>query len=474
MTFQLTQFNSTTTIIRTTGTLTTGPVTFDKNANHGLPAINTTANTFNFIGNPYASPVNWNLLNLQDVHYSYTIWDPVINYRGAYVTYNLGEINNGSSKMNKEIQSGQGFFVQTGEPGLNTNPQVTFTETAKSDSNTYLFRPIGYDTKFKLQLITNSYLGESNIVDGLAIVYDSSFSKDLGNEDSYKIPNPDENIAIIRNGIALNIEGRPFIYQFDTIALKIWNYRQKTYALQIETQNIDPSLEAVIKDAYLGTETSVSLLDTSRLFFSIDQNPASYAADRFMILFRPASTLPVTITDLTGIERDKGVQLSWTAHTESGIAKYVVERSVNGRDFMPIGTLEALNLGVPVQKYSWFDAKVQPGDNFYRIIIYEKSGALKYTNVVKVRVANVEGTFSIYPNPVKNSTIKVHLDNMPPGKYAYNMYNDLGEKVATGSIEHNGGSAVYSVKVRSSVSKGSYRFTLATEENIMNATLIFE
>src|SRR5436853_34563 len=44
--------------------------------------------------------------------------------------------------------------------------------------------------------------------DGLAAYFSKDFDNAIGDEDSYKFTNPDENIGILRNGKMLSIEGR--------------------------------------------------------------------------------------------------------------------------------------------------------------------------------------------------------------------------------------------------------------------------
>ena len=101
----------TATILRETGTLVNGPVTYNGSS---TPALNGTTNNYSLMGNPFASPVDFGLLTRSNVANGYTAWDPNINTRGAYVNWNglLATNNNGSSAVNQYIQPGQAFFVQ--------------------------------------------------------------------------------------------------------------------------------------------------------------------------------------------------------------------------------------------------------------------------------------------------------------------------------------------------------------------------
>lgn len=144
-----------------------------------------------------------------------------------------------------------------------------------------------------VQLLLNTNEGSENTADGAAAFFDDHFSYLIGDEDSYKFTNPDENLAINCRGTLLSIDGRPGIHGRDTLLLKMWTFRQKSYYLQLIGSNFNPGVNAVIKDGYLNTETSVDLSSVTLLHFDITTDHASFASDRFSILFKTKRTLPL-------------------------------------------------------------------------------------------------------------------------------------------------------------------------------------
>lgn len=462
----------TNTILRTKGALFTG--TFS-------PAVSPIEGYYSFIGNPYIAAVNWNALTRQDISTTYYAWDPNLNERGAYATYN-GYYNQTVppiSKVDQNIQPGQAFFVRTTKANPQSpnpvNPILIFKEANKTSINRAVFRPVSIVPKLSIQLLSNPGGGSENTADAVVAFFDDEFTSAISNEDSYKFTNLDENLAINRNETALSIEGRPAITSNDTIALKMWNLGQKPYYLKLEAANFTSSTTAFLKDAYLHQETPVDLSSVTLQPFTIDMAaPASYASERFSIVFKADKTLPVTLTSVKAYQKDQGVQVDWIAHTEININRYEIEKSFDGQHFEFAASEPAKNNNAAIEKYTWFDATANPGSNFYRIKIIEKSGAVKYTEIINVNVSKVKHGISISPNPVKGNVITLQLNNMEKGKYSVVIYNNMGQKVYDGTIVHDQLSASYKIAPVKVIPKGVYRLTVNKADKSVTETLIFE
>jgi hypothetical protein len=165
------------------------------------------------------------------------------------------------------------------------------------------------------------------------VFFDEKFSSDIGNEDSYKFTNLDENLAISHEGISLSMEGRPALTAEDTIRLKMSQLRQHTYYFRLIGSNFSPGATAFVNDSYLQKVTPIDLLSDNVLSFTVDTTISASFASRFTIVFKAGSTLPVTLTDVRAYEKDKGIQVEWTALTEINIGRYEVEKSINGQQF---------------------------------------------------------------------------------------------------------------------------------------------
>jgi hypothetical protein len=61
--------------------------------------------------------------------------------------------------------------------------------------------------------------------------------------------------------------------------------------------------------------------------------------------------------------------------------------------------------------------------------VIEKSGAVKYSEVVKVSIAEGKGSITVFPNPIQDNLVKVQLTNIEKGRYSAVLYNTSGQRL---------------------------------------------
>ncbi len=444
------------TTLRTTGTLVTGTQTTFTNAFVDGGALN-------LVTNPYASPIDWSLVQpaCTNVSTSYTLWDPNVGTRGGFVTVTTGGVVSGGGTATKFIQPGQAFFVQA-SGGV---PTVSIQEGHKAAGNNntvFLIPPESFETA--LYFIEDS--GYRRMADGVNVLYDNVYSASIDANDATEINNWDENIAVDRESKHLAIEGRPVILTRDTISLFMNNMKQRAYEFDfIPASFTNIGLKAELIDNFLNTRTLLSVLDTVSVNFTVTTDPASAASNRFMIVFGPQGPLAIDVITINAQAKNNGVQVNWTAKTEMDMDRYELEKSFNGTAFTKITTVSSMgNSNVPVN-YSWLDANPQKGLNFYRIKAIDKSGLVKYTSIVKVGFGKSHPAFIVSPNPVSGNTINLQLTDIENGTYNLVLINDLGQRIFSTRVQHAGGSAVILLSPLSTLAKGVYEIIL-TGENI--------
>lgn len=115
------------------------------------------------------------------------------------------------------------------------------------------------------------------------------------------------------------------------------------------------------------------------------------------------TTLPVTLSNLTAVAKNNtAIQLGFTALTQADAYAYEVEHSTNGNSFTKISSITPI-LGSPSQAYSYTHSNPANGNNYYRIKVVEKDGHHFYSNIATGFIGSKPVTFSIAPNPAKNS-----------------------------------------------------------------------
>ncbi len=121
------------------------------------------------------------------------------------------------------------------------------------------------------------------------------------------------------------------------------------------------------------------------------------------------SILPVELTSFTGSYKEMAVDLKWQTATELNNHFFVIERSLDGRNFESITQVNGAGTTSAPQSYQWTDNNVAPGTNYYyRLKQVDFDGELSYSAIINISVPSLVGFHAgqFYPNPAKD---KVNL-----------------------------------------------------------------
>lgn len=259
--------------------------------NNYSPALAQEDAFFSFVGNPYQSIIDFSALTFTgDINTSMLyVWDPSLagaNGRGAYVAIdvNANSPSPSSSEANKFIMPGQAFFVQNSSV-VNQAPGLTFTQAAKSTSTSQT-SVFSNQSEFyvNMRLFKNAALmNDESESDAIGLRFANYYTTPSSDEDASKMPNPDENFAIVNDKLT-SIDNRALPEIDEEIELFISGYDEENYVIQFAMNHRPEHLKVLLNDTYTGS--SVELSNDETYAFNVDSNiPESIATDRFYISF---------------------------------------------------------------------------------------------------------------------------------------------------------------------------------------------
>lgn len=274
--------------LRTTGTITSGNVSLSTSSS---PALNGTASKFSLVANPYPCTVDWNLVTTTGLSDAYAIYDAKMGTNGAYVSINKqGTASADASNVNRFIQPGQAFFVTT----TAANPTLTFTEAAKGTTSNLSnsMRKNGIDASLYFSLYqTDRKEAGLTPQDGFTVSYDPMYTDAIAMGDALKLTNIDETIGVKFHDTTLGIFTKEQLLVSDTIQLDIQRMKNKNYTLFVHPDNLsNKGLQAYLIDKYENLTQAISLADTSSYVFNVNNDSASFAPNRLMVVFQTTST----------------------------------------------------------------------------------------------------------------------------------------------------------------------------------------
>lgn len=434
--------------------------------------INVGAGLNTVVGNIYASAIDFTKLQNTNIT-SFKLWDPALSAAsttagaGAYQTFSSANgwvpVPGGGSygtAANTRIESGQAFLVSPTAAGT-----ITFTEYAKAVGSKQVQRQSNVIERFK----TNLYSGSGNsgvLSDGNLVVFDNNYSRGVDNYDVIKMNNFSENLGIANSGHLLTLDARPEPTSNDEIQFTLSNLTPQQYSLEFVSENLDPTLQAYLVDNFLGTQTAIALNSTQMIGFTVTSNAASSAANRFKVVFKTNSTLPVTFTTVRANANDRNntIEVGWSVSGEKDIRHYEVGFGSDGRNFVTKGTVLPTGNGVSNTSYNWIHETPLQGMNYYRIKSVSISGAIKYSTVVRASLGDMSSSFTVAPNPVMDGNVTVLFENQPEGRYNIRLINSVGQVMLTQIANHAGGNSSYRLRIGSTLGSGLYKVEILSPE----------
>jgi len=464
------------TILTSTGYLQTGTQRFTN--------LSSTAGGFSIVGNPYASPIDLNLMltnsGTTNIKRKFYVWDPELNLVGGYVvmddvvTPGIFSPSPASSTQTNDIQSGQGFFTITHTAG---SAAVEFKETNKSGwNNTRIFgRPSGITETFIANLnLLNIADGSTISADGIRADFNPAFAPEIDDFDNLKCINSNETFGLLRNNVLLATERRPSLVGKDTLFFNLTRTTKRNYQFKFIPSNIsDPTLIAMLEDSYTKLSTPLNLFGTTEVNFVINNELASQAVNRFTVVFGKSSTLPVTFLRLKAYPENEKVMVEWIIENELNIGKYEVERSDDGTRFRMINTTFARGSNLSEVLYNCMDGKPASGIIFYRIKSIGLDGAIQYSQVVKVSVDKDERNFSVYPNPISGNVMQIQFLHQPIGNYTVKLSSNSGQLLFMKMLKHKGGADTKTIELPASIKTGHYQVVITSADLTETSLKVF-
>jgi hypothetical protein len=227
------------------------------------------------------------------------------------VSYNSGtgtyDVTTASSPISQYIPSGEAILIESEDgtrPGTIT---VKETDKASGVSDMLFGRNNGDAKTLRVNLYAQENDGTYGLLDGSLTSYHDNNSNGFDKNDIKKLAAAGESIAFSRTGHTLAIERKKTITSNDTSFINLSQTKKQNYRLDIIAENLtNANLVAVVKDKYAATTNNlpVNLNGSTYVDFTVNNDPASFAADRFSIVFM---TNPKAETNKTETPVEKAI-----------------------------------------------------------------------------------------------------------------------------------------------------------------------
>ena len=147
------------------------------------------------------------------------------------------------------------------------------------------------------------------------------------------------------------------------------------------------------------------------------------------------NTLPVILSGFSVKGNGDGTAtLNWETKMEQNSSRFEIERSADGNGWNTIGTVQAQGNAALTTDYSYADAKMLSGTNYYRLKMVDLDGTAVYSEV-KALQGSMISQLSFFPNPARDF-VNVTLGGTSAGTVTVRLISQTGvvlqEKIVSG------------------------------------------
>ncbi len=184
-----------------------------------------------------------------------------------------------------------------------------------------------------------------------------------------------------------------------------------------------------------------------------------------------SAVLPLTLLYFTGERKASDILLKWNTGNEINVARYEIEYSSNGANFVFGGYATALNKAANSYQYTLagFNAPLY----YIRLKIINTDGRFIYSNTVAIRLSTKQ-EIKIYPTPA-NAFVNIEFGTTTKGNYQLQFIDAAGRIINQQTLNNVQPGEVKQI-VRNNMAPGLYSIRLqnTTTSTIIVGNVIFK
>ena len=161
--------------------------------------------------------------------------------------------------------------------------------------------------------------------------------------------------------------------------------------------------------------------------------------------------LPVNLISFkASMQNTDKVVLNWTTTNEQGNAYYMIEKSIDGKEFLPMNKIIAKG-NVSLNEYVSYDNNPLAGLNYYRLVQYDIDGKSAVLGVDVVNDGNNSSVITISPNPIKGKDFSINIKDCTRKTSVVKLFDLSGKLLYSNNLNILGNNIKVSLPIKPSV-----------------------
>ncbi len=209
---------------------------------------------------------------------------------------------------------------------------------------------------------------------------------------------------------------------------------------------------------FTGSSAELSAEKLAQIYFTHPSNGNTYTSIQLSTgEVVPTAALPVELLEFKATVNSalKNVDLLWVTASEINNDYFVIERSTNASDWIPLDSVNGAGNSNAMLSYHYPDKNPYSGTSYYRLKQIDFDGTISYSNIESIEVVNFEGLeiISLFPNP-SNGEVSISVKSSATGTLELKAYDSLGKLVSNEVFQVNEG--VSSINTQINGADGRY------------------
>lgn len=187
--------------------------------------------------------------------------------------------------------------------------------------------------------------------------------------------------------------------------------------------------------------------------------------------------LPIELVDFYAEAKKGYVEIKWVTASEKNNDFFTIERSLDGKEFRPIGEVDGMGNSVETTYYTYEDHNPSLGVQYYQLKQTDFDGAYEYSKIIRVSYQEHMSQFevTVFPNPVSTSydfAVQINSSNKE-SSVSISIFDMLGREHYRAIVEAE--SALNEIKIsKASLSAGIYIVSVQQADKITKKRIIVE
>ncbi|MBN2777279.1 MAG: T9SS type A sorting domain-containing protein [Bacteroidales bacterium] len=194
------------------------------------------------------------------------------------------------------------------------------------------------------------------------------------------------------------------------------------------------------------------------------------------IISSEINTLPIEMLSFDAFwstEEANVVNIEWLTSTETNNEYFLIERSLDGQTFLPIGVQESQGNSKNGSFYTFQDLNPpQEGIIYYRLKQFDFDGTSSESEIISLESSTKSVEFTVYPNP-SNKYFNINIQSNQEDIFQLLLFDLTGRIIYSNSISVSGFETSHTIDA-SEIPSGTYVLQITSQKRteIINEILI--